>query len=68
MSAKLLRSGAEQIFTTNHEAIGGAVVRIPRPFDRWPGVCGLERETGDRIASAEWQRARLPCRREDWWC
>ena len=67
MSAKLLRSGAEQIFATNHEAMGGVVVRIPRPFNRWPGVSGLERKTAGRIASVEWKRARLPCRRADWW-
>jgi hypothetical protein len=67
MSAKLLRSVAEQIFATNHEAIGGVVLRVPKPITRWPGVFAVKRKDAGHMASMEWKRARLPCRREDWW-
>ena len=71
MGAKLLRSGFAQIITTNHEAIRGMVHQGRKPFNRWPGVSGLEWKTAGQIVSQEWKRACLPCRKDcrgvDWW-
>jgi hypothetical protein len=67
MSAKLLRSGTEQVFATNHEAIGGVTVHGRMPTNRWLGVSASERKTVGRIASVKWKRARLPCRRDNGW-
>ena len=67
MSAKLMRSGAEQLAATNPETIGGVVVCIPRPFNRWPGDAAWERKIASRIAAVEWKRACLPGRKAYWW-
>jgi len=68
MSAKLLRSGAEQLVAADHVAIASSVLKA-RPYsNRWPEIFFRQRDVPGWIAAAQWTRLRLPCRRAEWWC
>jgi hypothetical protein len=67
MSAKLLRSGSTTGPPHSTNSTGGIAGHKRKPFKRWMGVCALERKFSPPVDSLEWKRARLPCRREDWW-
>jgi hypothetical protein len=67
MSAKLLRSGVEPFVAANHVAIGGSAAANRKPFNSGANVPGWKLQTAGRMASVQWKRPRLPCRRMDWW-
>lgn len=68
MSAKLFRSGADQVVAANHIAIASSVLKARPRSNRWPDIFFRRREVPEWIAAAQWTRLRLPCRRAESWC